>query len=283
MSRGERSERENVVEISGLSYHVGDLVILEDVNLNVARNSFLGIIGPNGAGKTTLLKIILGLTNHYQGTVRVFGRDPRRLGDQRYRIGYLPQLRAFERDFPVNALEVVLMGRYGMIGMGRHPRAEDRRQAMEALERVEMADLAKRQISRLSGGQQQRVFIARALVNGPDLLIMDEPTVGIDTRSREAFSQLVLDLKKTLNLTVVLVSHDPDIVASSVDKLACVHRRLHYHDEPGKLSAQELEELYECPLEGLFHGERLHVAEGAHEHHSGHDHEQPDDVPGERG
>ncbi len=247
-----------IVEIEDLNYHLGDLVILEHVDLHVARNSFLGIIGPNGAGKTTLLKIILGLVNHYTGTVRVFGRDPRRLGDMRQKIGYLPQQAGFDRTFPANALEVVLMGRYGVIGLGRRPHAEDRRRAMAALERVGVGDIAKRQIGKLSGGQQQRVFIARALVNEPDLLIMDEPTVGIDTKTQAAFTELVMELKEQLELTVIMVSHDTGMVSTSVDTLACVNRHLHFHGAPGELSQEELEHLYECPVEALFHGDVPH-------------------------
>jgi ABC-type Mn2+/Zn2+ transport system ATPase subunit len=213
-----------VVDIQDLNYHVGDLVILEHVSLQVAKNSFLGVIGPNGAGKTTLLKIILGLLGHYTGTVRVFGRDPRKLGDMRQRIGYLPQQAGFERTFPANALEVVLMGRYGVIGLGRQPRAEDRRQAMAALERVGAADIAKRQIGRLSGGQQQRVFIARALVNEPDLLIMDEPTTALDVTIQAQILELLDRIQRETGVGMIFITHDLRVASQICDEIAVMQR-----------------------------------------------------------
>ncbi len=250
--------KENVIEIKNLSYRVEDRYILEDITLEVTPGSLLGIIGPNGGGKTTLLKIILGLITHYQGEVRVFGHRPDQLGEDRHRIGYVPQHSHIEQNFPASALDVVMMGLYGKMGLGRFPRRKDYAKAREALALVDMEEAANKQIGKLSGGQQQRVFIARALVNDPDLLILDEPTLGVDAKAMSSINDTLLELKESMGLTMIIVSHDIGIISISADSLACMNRKLYFHQRPEELDRKTLEEAYACEVEMLFHGELPH-------------------------
>ena len=168
------------VEVDHVSLSLGGEIVLDDVSLRVEADDYLALLGPNGGGKSTLLKLILGLLRPDRGAIRVFGESPRRARGQ---VGYVPQHVRFDLDFPIRVRDVVLMGRLAAHRWGRFGSA-DRRAALEALERVEMQDLADRAIGTLSGGQLQRVLIARALVQRPRLLLLDEPTASLDERDR---------------------------------------------------------------------------------------------------
>jgi zinc transport system ATP-binding protein len=231
--------------------------VLEDINLDIEENTCVGVLGPNGAGKSTLLKVILGLIAPTRGEILVFGENPRQGRNRGNFIGYLPQRPLSNPHFPVNALDVVLMGRYGRIGLGRRPKKEDRDAALAHLERLGIRHLADRPISELSGGEQQRVFIARALAVNPHLLVLDEPTISLDTCSQDEVYDLVKRLKDELHLTVIMVSHDIGAVASHVDDIVCLNRRVHVHSPPpiGRLA---LESTFGCAVEYLFHGEIPH-------------------------
>lgn len=222
--------------------------VLEEINLSVKSNDFLGLIGPNGGGKTTLLKVILGLIRPSRGKVSVMGRTPER---GRKFIGYISQHNQFDHDFPISVLDVVLMGRYGKTGLFRRYSEEDRRIAIETLKTVEMLDCKDRQIGRLSGGEQQRVFIARALATSPRLLLLDEPTASIDPNMQAEFFELLERLKQSM--AIVLVSHDISAVSIYVDEIACLNHRLFYHGSK-EVSAEELEKTYHCPIQLLAHG-----------------------------
>ena len=253
-----------VVEVRDLRVSVNHENILDDVNLKIQEGTFLGLIGPNGGGKTTLLKTILGLIRPDRGEVRVFGLPP---DDHRNRgrIGYLPQRAYADLTFPVSAFDVVLMGRYSRIGIWRRPTAEDRRRAMEKLSAVGMAHLRDRPIGHLSGGEQQRVFIARALASDPQLLLLDEPTAGVDTSAQQSFYGLLGELKKEYALTIVLVSHDIGVVPHHTDEVACLNRRLHLHGRsPDALDAETLGKVYGCEVELLVHGKIPHRVIGEH-------------------
>jgi zinc transport system ATP-binding protein len=236
-----------------------ELLVLEDVSLSVSPGEFLAVIGPNGAGKTTLLKVILGLVRPASGEVRVFGKTPWELNGERWRIGYVPQILSVDLNFPVRASEVVLMGRYGRIGLLHHPSADDRAAARQAMERVGIADLAHRPIARLSGGQRQRVFLARALANEPDLLLLDEPTTGVDVAATESLYELLRGLHED-GITILVVSHDVGVVASYVDGVACVNRRLVAHGRPDEvLGSEELAQMYGCDAMFFHHGQAPHM------------------------
>ncbi len=218
--------------------------ILQDVSLVVRQGDFVGLVGPNGSGKTTLLRIILGLQRACCGRVQLFGQD---LTDFRQwaRIGYVPQKAAsFNSGFPATVREVVLTGRVPRRGLFRRLTRADHAMADRAIELVGMQDYCTRPIGRLSGGQQQRVFIARALASEPELLILDEPTVGVDSAAQEQFYTLLRRLRQEIGLTMVLVSHDIGVVTTEVSHLACLNRRLFFHGPPQEFSEHALSELY---------------------------------------
>lgn len=212
------------IVLEGVRFAYNGQAVLDDVTLSIERGDFACIVGPNGGGKTTLLKLMLGLLRPRAGTLRVLGQSP---GQVQQRIGYLPQHSRLDMDYPVTAGDVVLMGRLGQgLAFGRYGRA-DRAAAAEALAAVNLAELAGRSIAELSGGQRQRVLIARALAVEPELLLLDEPTAGLDP----AASDDLYDILASLNdrLTVVLVSHDMEVVSCHVRSVICVHQRVRLH------------------------------------------------------
>jgi zinc transport system ATP-binding protein len=257
---------ENVIEINGLTVSFGGVPVLENVNLTVERGDFLAVLGPNGGGKSTLLKVMLGLLKPDSGTVRVLGAP---VGEAGGRIGYLPQHTHVSGCFPISALDAVRMGmvspglgRIAGFGGGRGERERARR----ALERVEMLDHAQRALADLSGGQKQRVFIARAVVGDPELLLLDEPTASVDTRSRNSLFRLLAELNR--EMTVVMVSHDISSLASGVKSVACVNRTLHFHKAP-ELTGEMFKMGYGddepcCPVELVTHGDVPHRVLGRH-------------------
>jgi zinc transport system ATP-binding protein len=234
-----------LVEVVDVCFGYGAERVLDHVTLQIRSGDFLGIIGPNGSGKTTLLRIMLGLLRPDAGRVRLFGADVAAFRDW-HRIGYVPQKAvAFESRFPASVFEVVLSGRCGRAGLGRRYRAEDRAISEQALQTVGMSDYRHRLIGRLSAGQQQRVFIARALASRPDLLLLDEPTVGVDLDAQEQFYSLLRRLNREMGTTLVLVSHDIAVVAHEVAQLACLNRSLVFHGSPDEaLRSGAVERMY---------------------------------------
>jgi zinc transport system ATP-binding protein len=221
-----------LVALEHVCFSYGAEQVLHEVDLTIRRGDFLGIIGPNGSGKTTLLRIMLGLARSECGHVRLFGTTIRDFRDW-HRIGYVPQKAvAFESRFPATTAEVVLSGRVGRSGLGHPFGAGDRQAALEALEVVGMAEYRDRLIGRLSSGQQQRVFIARALATHPDLLLLDEPTVGVDPEAQEQFYALLRRLNRDMATALVLVSHDVSVIAKEVTQIACLNRTLMFHGSP---------------------------------------------------
>jgi ABC-type Mn2+/Zn2+ transport system ATPase subunit len=216
--------------------------VLDEVTFTVERGDFVGIIGPNGSGKTTLLKAIAGLLPVQCGRANVLGDDPRKL--DRRRIGYVPQAESVNWAFPVSVFDVVLMGRYGRLGLFHGPSKEDRDAAMRALEDVGMADRADSQIGQLSGGQQQRVFVARALVQEPDLMLLDEPIAGVDAGSQHAIFTL-LERRNLAGMTVVATTHDLSCVATWFHRVLCLNHRVIAYGPPSEvLNAKTLSETF---------------------------------------
>jgi len=196
--------------------------VLWDVDVNIPAAKLTAIVGPNGAGKSTLLKAILGLVPLASGRVEIFGKPLRRA---RSLIGYVPQRETVDWDFPVSALDVVLMGRYGHLGWFARPKTSDRDLAMESLRKVAMVEFASRQISELSGGQQQRVFLARALAQQAELYFMDEPFAGVDAATEKAIVDVLRDLRSQ-GKTVVAVHHDLQTVPEYFDHVLLLNMRL---------------------------------------------------------
>ena len=258
-----------VIELDRVTVRYQDLVALEEVSLKVAPGEFVAIIGPNGSGKTTLIKAILGLVKPAAGTVRLFGKPVPNLDDEWKRVGYVPQLTQIDLRFPLRVFDVVLMGRYGQVGLIRRPGERDREAARKALDRVGMADLAQRPIGRLSGGQRQRVLVARALAAEPELLLLDEPTTGVDVGTTEGLFDLLEGLHRE-GITILVVSHDIGVVAQHVDQLVCVNQRLVAHGRPEEvLTGQVLECMY-GPHAGLVgHGDVPHIVVPRHQSREG--------------
>jgi manganese/zinc/iron transport system ATP- binding protein len=203
-----------------VAYH--EQPVLSDVTLDIPAGVLCAVIGPNGAGKTTLIKSALELVPRRSGSISFFGlpyRAARRL------VGYVPQRNSVDWDFPASVLDVVLMGRYAELGWLRRPGPADRAAALEALERVQLHDLARRHISRLSGGQQQRVFLARALVQAADLYIMDEPFAGVDAVTERAIVEVLQQLRSS-GKTIVVVHHDLQTVPDYFDWAVLLNRNV---------------------------------------------------------
>lgn len=209
--------------------------VLWDVDLDVPPERLVAIVGPNGAGKSTLIKATLDLIPKASGRVLIYGKPYRR---QRSLVGYVPQRESVDWDFPVTALDVVSMGLYGRIGWILPVRRCHREQAMQALERVGMADYAHRQISQLSGGQQQRVFLARALVQDAKLYFMDEPFAGVDAATEKAIVNLLRDLRAG-GKTVIVVHHDLQTVPEYFDHVILLNMRVVAHGPTAEVFTPE--------------------------------------------
>jgi manganese/zinc/iron transport system ATP- binding protein len=196
--------------------------VIWDVSFDVPQGSLVGIVGPNGAGKSTLLKAVMDLVPRASGRIEVFGRSYRK---NRGRVGYVPQRESVDWDFPVDALDVVTMGLYRRIGWCLPVRKKHRAAAMEALDRVGIADLARRQISQLSGGQQQRTFLARALVQDADLYLMDEPFAAVDAATERAIVEILREMK-AVGKTAVVIHHDLQTVPDYFDYVVLLNMRV---------------------------------------------------------
>jgi ABC-type Mn2+/Zn2+ transport system ATPase subunit len=233
------------VSFEDVSFSYDGPKVLERVSFDVKPGQFAALIGPNGSGKTTALRLLLGIMPPTRGRVLLFGAPP---GGQREIVGYIPQRVSAPRGFPLTVGEVVLMGRYGRIGLGRRPRLFDRRADGQALERVGLADLAKDRFETLSGGQQQRVLIARALAAAPDLLLLDEPTAGLDPSARSDFYNLCCTLQREAHLTLLAASHDIEAVAHHADHVVLLNHSVLAVGPPQEvLSSPLLQQAYRFP------------------------------------
>lgn len=224
---------------------------LRDINLHVEFGCNLGIVGPNGAGKTTLIKIILGLITGYSGSVKVAGLTPHQATRAGNILGYVPQRAEVEWRFPLSVRQVVRMGLLGKTGFFRRYRRDDLEYADHLIELMGLAKLAETPIASLSGGQQQRMFIARALAPRPQILILDEPLVGVDELGQRHFAKLIHQLHESLNLTVIIVSHDLQAIAAGCNRVACIRQTLHYHDAPKGLTPDVLAEVFQHDIAPL--------------------------------
>ncbi len=253
-----------IVQIRDLDFAYNGQTVLEAVNLEIQERDFMAMIGPNGGGKTTLLKLMLGLLRPDRGDIQVMGSSPAAVSHQ---IGYVPQDVHINRSFPITALDVVLMGKLAPGKRWSPNSKQDRRDALDALERIDVAGAAQRRIGELSGGQRQRVFIARALVTRPRLLLLDEPTASIDTKGQTNFYRLLKRLNE--EVSIVVVSHDLLAVSTYVKSVACVNRRTYYHHQ-AEITRDMLEIMYPCtegeicPVELVAHGHLPHRVLGHH-------------------
>lgn len=210
------------LSVSQLTVNYEKTPVLWDLNFEIPSASIVGILGPNGAGKSTLLKTALGLIKPLSGSVRFFGKQ---LSQVRQKVAYVPQKEMVDWDFPATVFDVVLMGRYGRLGLFRWPSKSDRMDAMKYLELLGMEQFAQRQISQLSGGQQQRVFIARALMQEADLYLMDEPFVGVDLVTKQSIMDLLRELQQE-HKSIFIVHHDLNSVREDFDRVILLNMRL---------------------------------------------------------
>ncbi len=233
-----------VLRVERVTLDLAGRRILEDVSLTIGPGEFLGLIGPNGGGKTTLLRVLLGLVQPTHGEV-IWSETA---GGRRPKIGYVPQRVAVDSSFPLCAQELVRQGADGRWPAWGARRVAVHQRAEELLEAVGLSDHADTPFVHLSGGQQRRLLLARALMNRPSLLLLDEPTAGVDTAGVESFLALLRALAHE-GLTVLLVSHDIPLVAAHADRLACLARRLHWHGPANALDEEVIRQAYACELE----------------------------------
>jgi manganese/zinc/iron transport system ATP- binding protein len=223
------------LSVNGLTVAYQKKPVLRNVTFEINEGELIGVIGPNGAGKSTLMKAALGLIPSIGGEVLVYGKPYK---EQRKLIGYVPQRESVDWDFPTNALDVVMMGRYGHLGWLRRPGAKEKAIALECLSKVGMADFADRQISQLSGGQQQRVFLARALAQDAKLYFMDEPFAGVDAATEKAIITLLQELKRQ-GKTVVVVHHDLATVQDYFDSVLLLNVELQAYGPTDQVFTQD--------------------------------------------
>ncbi|MGM0376359.1 MAG: metal ABC transporter ATP-binding protein [Bacteroidota bacterium] len=231
-----------LVSIKGVSAGYDEEPVLQDVNLKIYPRDFIGVIGPNGGGKTTLSKVLLGILTPFKGTVE-YPSGP-------LNIGYLPQVSQLDRSFPVSVEEVILSGMASRKFWWRGIKKEQRRKTQELMEKMGLKGLGDRPIGELSGGQFQRALLARAVINDPQLLVLDEPNTFVDRNFEGELYELLSDLNK--NMAIFLISHDIGTISSIVKTIACVNGTLHYH--PSNVLTADVLKVYNCPIELIAHG-----------------------------
>lgn len=258
---------EPIIRFDHASFGFPGVMALQDISLSIHEGEFVGVIGPNGSGKTTLCRAVLGLMAPIEGHLHIFdcACDALRC-HHRAKIGYLPQKGVIDRNFPVTVLETVMMGRYGALGLFARPGGKDRQIAMDALVQVGMESHRDTALGHLSGGQQQRVFIARALAQQPKVLLLDEPTTGLDITTQHNVIELVQHLHEELKLTILLITHDINMIRPKVDRLILLKTRLYAAGSPAEvLKPDILQQVYGKDV--VITDKDLVIVEDYHHHH----------------
>lgn len=239
-----------VISLDNVSYRYNSDLVLENISFKADQGDLLGIIGPNGAGKTTLFSLILGLLEGYQGKITLFNEDIRNNRKALKRVGYIPQKKNINQGFPATVEEIVSLGVPG--------RKTNKDVIISALKIVGLLEQKDKRIGELSGGQQQRVLIAKALVNEPELLILDEPTTGIDLETQDRFYTLLRNLNSERNITIILASHDLDAINRLANKVACVNRKMSFHGDAREFFGNEqlLKSYSESSMQAHMHSHR---------------------------
>ncbi|MEC2054305.1 metal ABC transporter ATP-binding protein [Peribacillus psychrosaccharolyticus] len=250
------NSNEPIVQAKNLSFKYAKDLVLENITLDVPKGAFLAIVGPNGSGKSTLLKLFLGLNKLQKGSITLFGESIQSFKDWQ-KVGFVSQkANSFNTGFPATVFEVVESGLTKKIGLFKFVTKEHKQKVKKALEAVDMLNFQHRSIGELSGGQQQRVFIARSLVSEPVLMILDEPTVGVDSKNVHQFYEMLEMMNKQLGITLILVTHDVSTVSDKVTHVACLNKNLHFHGdahEYNQLTEEELSEVYGHDIKLLSH------------------------------
>ena len=243
---------DSVIDVKNLNYKS----IIKNISFNVKRGDYTAIIGPNGGGKSTLLRLILALTNPTSGEIKLFNKS-RKEFKKGYKIGYVPQQAAqFDLNFPITVYEVVKLGFAYKSSLFKSISSEDKQHIENIMEKVGIVGLKDRLVSQLSGGQRQRVMIARALVNRPQILILDEPNTGVDTHSQKIFYDFLRELNQKEKITILFVTHDLGVIVDDVTNVLCINQSL--------LSCQNPHEVLNCTDMSQLYGVDAHVM---HHHH----------------
>lgn len=240
----------NAIELKNVQVRYGNEVALDDASISIPYGTFTGVIGMNGAGKSTLFKVIMGLVKTTKGKVTVCG-DHTELAQKHSHVAYVPQSEEVDWDFPVSVYEVVMMGRIGMQNIFRTPSKEDRAYVQNALEKLNITEFADRQIGELSGGQKKRVFVARAVAQGADIFILDEPFAGLDTLSERSLTNLMVDLKQE-GKTIILATHELTSLPDICDRVALVKKTVVAYGPTAEVFTRDL-------VSKTFDGEMHHI------------------------
>lgn len=219
-----------LVSVQSVSYKYNSESVLENVSFDIEEGDFLGMIGPNGAGKTTLFHCMLGLLNSYSGRITILNQDIKKYKKIFKKIGYIPQKKSIDQKFPLTVEELVSLSL---------PRNTSKNIVLEILKQVRLYTLKDKIIGQLSGGQQQRVLIAKALVNNPIILILDEPTNELDPKSQNDFYSLLKELNEKNKITIIWSSHDMDAVNKYANKVSCINKRMFFHGDKGEFFSSE--------------------------------------------
>ena len=241
---------QEVIKLENVTYRYNSDLVLENISFKADQGDLLGIIGPNGAGKTSLFSLILGLLEGYQGKITVFGEDIRNNRKVLKKIGYIPQKNIIDQGFPATVEEIVSLGVF-------ERKTKDK--IISAIKIVGLLEQKHKRIGELSGGQQQRILIAKALVNEPQLLILDEPTTGIDLETQNKFYALLRKLNSENKITIILASHDLDAINKLANKIACVNRKMSFHGDAREFFGNEqlLKSYSESSMQAHMHLHKL--------------------------
>ena len=249
---------DHAINLKNISFQYENSLVLENVSFSLQKGEFSGLIGPNGSGKSTLIKLILGILQPTHGEILLFNRPISQFKDWS-KIGYVSQkANTFNGGFPATVFEVVSTGLFGKMGLFRWMGKQEKEMVKQAIHTVGLTGYEKQNIGKLSGGQQQRAFIARALVSKPELLILDEPTVGVDENSEQQFYQLLENMHTDLNVSLLLVSHDIGAITTHVDTVACLNKKLFFHGKPSEFEANQVD------IMGQLYGQNVHVLQHNH-------------------
>ncbi|GGB36286.1 ATP-binding cassette domain-containing protein [Virgibacillus dakarensis] len=247
---------ESVITMKNIHYRYDKKEVLDHINFTLLPGAFMGLVGPNGGGKTTFIKLILGILKPDSGTIELFDQPTEKFHDWE-RIGFVSQkANAFNKGFPATVYEVVSMGLTAKIGYLKFFKKHHKEKILQAIDQVGMTDYTHQNVGNLSGGQQQRVFIARALVNEPELLILDEPTVGVDAENVKRFYEILYQLNRDKGITLLLVTHDTGIMTEYATDIVCLNKTMHFHGSPAKyasLTEQDFSQFYGHPVNIVTH------------------------------
>lgn len=253
------------IELESVSVRKSQCTLLDKVNLRVSRNEFVGVIGPNGAGKTSLLNVIAGF-ERFDGTLRLFEKTEtwNRAGATRMRIGYVPQALEIDPAFPIRAVEAVMTGVCGRVGLFRSPGESDRKRAMELMEMMRVAHLAHRPLGYLSGGERQKISLARAIIQRPEILLLDEPTSNLDIAVQVEVLNLIADIYERESMAILFVTHDFNLIPKCMKRAVFMNHGAVVFDGAieSALTGAMLSQLFEYPLETFERNGRRFISFG---------------------